>query len=794
MTMEDTKTPDLFAPDGGDEAAPIEEHASHAYLGYAVSTVKSRALPEVADGLKPVQRRILYAMGEANAAGFAKCARYVGEVLGKYHPHGDSSTYEALVHLAQPFSMRYPLIDGQGNFGSRDGDAPAAYRYTEARLSRFSELVLSEIREGTVDFIRNYDGKFEEPVLLPARLPFGLLNGSFGIPVGFSTRIPSHNLKEVAAAAAHVIRHPRAKLEDVLERTPGPDFPGGGQLISPPEEIRQAYETGRGSLVLRCKWETEQLARGQWRIVVTELPHGVSVRQVVEEIEGLANPRPGLGKKELTQEQKRLKQFILDQVEAVRDESDRKSKLRLVIEPRSSRQNPDEMMAALLVHTALETRYAVNLTWLGLDGLPETKGIVEVLREWGEFRVATVRRRTQFRLDRCKERLHIVEGRLKAYAKIDEIIKLIRASEDQAEAKQKLKERFKFTERQAEDIVNLRLGQLTRLDGAKLNEECKALEVERKGLKLLLGDDKELKKLVISELHEDAKKYGDDRRTLIKTAERAQLEVSVLEEPVTVILSQKGWIRARSGHGADLSTLTFKDGDALLQTLECKTTDPVIVLAASGKTFTVDAAALPSGRGDGAPVNTLVNSSSDDIVWMASGAPGQPLLMSSSAGLGFVCKLGDLVTKTRQGKDFMKVDEGAQARPPVKFPEGKFVAALFSDSRLLVFPLDEVPGRPNGGGGGQLLSLPEGISLVSLAVTDGKSLVVSGIKRKNRAVATPDQKQLAEHIGRRAQRGRLADVGFRPDRVGEEMRLLIPALFFLSSCATAPAGGLGRIE
>src|SRR6267143_1528057 len=644
MTMEDTKTLDLFAPDGGDEAAPIEEHASHAYLGYAVSTVKSRALPEVADGLKPVQRRILYAMGEAagGAQGFAKCARYVGEVLGKYHPHGDSSTYEALVHLAQPFSMRYPLIDGQGNFGSRDGDAPAAYRYTEARLSRFSELVLSEIREGTVDFIRNYDGKFEEPLLLPARLPFGLLNGSFGIPVGFSTRIPSHNLKEVAAAAAHVIRHPRAKLEDVLERLPGPDFPGGGQIISPPEEIRQAYETGRGSLVLRCKWETEQLARGQWRIAITELPHGVSVRQVTEEIEGLANPKPGLGKKEVTQEQRRMKQFILDQIDqgGVRDESDRKSKLRLVIEPRSSRQNPGELMAMLLVHTSLESRYAVNLTWLGLDGLPETKGIVEVLREWGEFRVATVRRRTQ---------------------------------------------------------------------------------VER----------------------------------------------TVLEEPVTVILSTKGWIRARTGHGVDLSTLTFKDGDALLQTLECKTTDPVIVLAASGKTFTLDAAAIPSGRGDGAPVNTLVNSSSDDIVWMSSGALEQPLLMHSSAGLGFVCKLGDLVTKTRQGKDFMKVDEGAQARPPLKFSEGKFVAALSSDSRLLVFPLEEVPERPNGGVGVQIIALPEKVTLAAVAVTDGKSLAVSGIKRKSRAAATLDQKQLAEHIGKRAQRGRLADLGFRPDRLGE---------------------------
>ncbi|HEX6320997.1 MAG TPA: DNA topoisomerase IV subunit A [Burkholderiales bacterium] len=767
--MDDTQTLDLFSPDGGDDAAPIEQHASQAYLGYAVSTVKSRALPEIADGLKPVQRRILYAMGDTpgGAQSFSKCARYVGEVLGKYHPHGDSSTYEALVHLAQPFSMRYPLIDGQGNFGSRDGDAPAAYRYTEARLSRFSELLLSEIGEGTVDFIKNYDGKFDEPVLLPARLPFGLLNGSFGIPVGFSTRIPSHNLKEVAAAAAHVIRHPRAKVEDVLELLPGPDFPGGGQIISPPAEIRQAYETGRGSLVLKCRWETEQLARGQWRVVVTELPHGVSVKQVMEEIEALANPRPGLGKKEVTQEQKRMKQFILDQIDqgGVRDESDRKSKLRLVIEPRSSRQSPEELMAALLVHTSLETRYAINLTWLGLDGLPETKGILEVLREWGEFRVATVRRRTQFRLARVQERHEIVMGRLLAYAKIDDIIKLIRASEDQGEAKEKLKAKYKFSERQAEDIVNLRLGQLTKLDGIKLNEERKALESQRKELKSLLDDDKELKKLVVSELQDDAKKYGDARRTLIKPEERAQVERTVVQEPITVILSQKGWIRGRTGHGLDLTGLGFKDGDALLQTLECKTTDPVIVLAASGKSFTLDAAAIPTGRGDGTPVNTLVNSGSDDIVWMRSGDLGQKLLMNSSAGLGFVCKLGDLVTKTRQGKDFMKVEQGARAQPPA-LVSSELIAVLSSDARLLVFALDEVPERPNGGVGVQLLALPEKTTLAGVVTTDGKSLVVSGFRR-TRKVETLNQKQIAEHLGKRAQRGKLPDVGFKPDRLGE---------------------------
>ncbi len=764
--MDDSKTLDLFSPENGDDSSPIERHASQAYLGYAVSTVKARALPEIADGLKPVQRRILYAMGDTGAQGFAKCARYVGEVLGKYHPHGDSSTYEAMVHLAQPFSMRYPLIDGQGNFGSRDGDGAAAYRYTEAKLSRYAELMLAEIGEGTVDFQKNYDGKFEEPVLLPARVPFGLLNGSFGIPVGFSTRIPSHNLKEVAAAAAHVIRHPKAKLDEVMEKLPGPDFPGGGQIISPAEELRAAYETGRGSIALRARWTIEPLARGQWRIVIHELPHGVSCRQVLEEIEALVNPKAAAGKKEVSQEQKRLKQFMLDLVETVRDESDRKSKLRLVIEPRSSRQDAGEMMKALLVHTSLEVRYPVNMTWIGLDGLPETKGILDVLREWGEFRVATVRRRTEHRLQKCEDRLHIVLGRLLAFVRIDEIIKLIRAAEDQAQAKAQMQAKWKFTERQAEDIVNIRLGQLTRLDGVKLNDERKALEAERKGLKEILGDDKELKKLVVKELEADAKAYGDERRTLIKPEERAAIERTVLEEPLTVILSKKGWVRARTGHGVDMDAVSFKDGDGRYLELECKTTDTLTVLASGGKAFSVDAAALPSGRGDGAPMNTLVNSGSDDIVWVGLGDPATPLLMANTAGNGFLCKLGDLASKTRQGKDFMTVPEGAKALAPALAAGGKAIAALSSDARLLVFPLDEVPARPNGGVGVQLIALPDKVTLAAAAAFDGKSLAVSGVKRKNRAVETIEGKALKEYVGKRAQRGRVCDVGFRPDRLG----------------------------
>jgi len=421
-----------------------------------------------------------------------------------------------------------------------------------------------------------------------------------------------------------------------------------------------------------------------------------------------------------------------------------------------------------MVHTALETRTAINLTWLGLDGLPETKGIVEILREWGAFRVETVRRRTEYRLDKCEQRLHIVMGRLLAYVKIEEIIKLIRSCDDQAEAREKLRAKWKFSERQAEDIVNLRLGQLTKLDGVKLNEDRKSLESERKGYTAILGSDKALKKLVVAELAEDAKKFGDERRTLVKPAERATIERAVLEEPITVVLSKKGWLRARGGHGIDAATLSFKDGDGLATTLECKTTDAIILLGASGKTWTIDAANVPAGRGDGAPVNTLVNANGDDIVWIATGDLSRRLLMSSSAGQGFQCKLGDLVTKTRAGKEFMNVAAGARANPPVAF-EGEAsnlkLAALSSDARLLLFSLDELPVRANGGVGVQVIALPDKVSLASVALTDGKALAVSGFKR-TRKHAILDARALKEFEGKRAQRGRVCDVGFRPDRLG----------------------------
>jgi topoisomerase IV subunit A len=768
--MDDTFTRDLFEGDADENIAPIESHASQAYLSYAVSTVKARALPEVADGLKPVQRRILYAMGEAGAQGFTKCARYVGEVLGKYHPHGDASTYDAMVHLAQPFSMRYPLIDGQGNFGSRDGDSAAAYRYTEARLSRYAELMLSEIGEGTVDFHKNYDGKFDEPVLLPARLPFGLLNGSFGIPVGFSTRIPSHNLREIAQAAIAVIRNPKASVDDILALMPGPDYPGGGQIISKAEELRAAYETGRGSITMRARWTAENLARGQWHIVITELPHTTSARQGQEEIQALVEPKPSTGRKDVSPEQKRTRQFILDLVEAVRDESDRKSKLRLVIEPRSSRQSVEETISALLVHTSLETKIPVNMTWIGLDGFPEQKGIVDILREWTEFRIATVRRRTEFRLKKCEDRLHIVEGRIIAFAHIDEIIKVIRASDDVAGARAALMARWKFTERQAQDICDLRLGQLTRLDGIKLNEERKGLQAERDEYNRILGADRALRGLVIKELEQDAKKYGDERRTAIESAERATIEHSVVEEPVTVILSQRGWIRARGGHGIDMNAVSFKDGDERFLEVECKTTDQAVLLGQSGKTYTLTVASLPSGRGDGVPVNTLVASDIDPIVWMGVGAAETLHLLSTSAGSGFICKLGDMVTRMKAGKEFMSVPQGARVMPALRLwpadapPKGadKFViAVLSSDSRLLVYPLTEIPTRANGGLGVQLIALPDGAELAAVAISDGRVLTIAGERRGKAVEETMKTEELELHRGKRAQRGRLVDVRYK---------------------------------
>ena len=519
-------------PDGDD--VPIAQYAERAYLEYAISVVKGRALPDVCDGQKPVQRRILYAMramGLNHGSKHVKSARVVGDVLGKYHPHGDSSAYEAMVRLAQDFSLRYPLVDGQGNFGTRDGDNAAAMRYTETRLTPLAELLLSEIDMGTVDFVPNYDGAFQEPSMLPARLPMVLLNGASGIAVGMATEIPSHNLREVAEAAVQLVRNPDLNDDVLLACIHGPDFPGGGQIISSARDIRDCYLSGRGSLKMRARWTVEELARGQWQIVVHELPHGVSTRKVLEEIDELTNPKVKANKKSLTQDQVQNKQLLLSVLDAVADESDKSQAVRLVFQPKSSRQTHDELMNVLLAHTSLESSAPINMTMIGLDGRPQQKPLSRIIREWVEFRLNTVRRRSQHRLGQVNDRLHILEGRMVVFLNLDEVIALIRESDDPKAA---LIARFELSDRQAEDILEIRLRQLARMEGIRIEKEIKALEKERRELTRLLSKESALRELVATEIEADAKAYGDERRTLIKEAEKSAIVVPVLDEPVTV--------------------------------------------------------------------------------------------------------------------------------------------------------------------------------------------------------------------------------------------------------------------
>ncbi|MEY3224902.1 MAG: hypothetical protein RL565_1092, partial [Pseudomonadota bacterium] len=553
------------------DSLTLAVYAERAYLDYAISVVKGRALPDVSDGQKPVQRRILFSMSEMGLRADAKpvkSARVVGDVLGKFHPHGDQSAYDALVRLAQSFSLRYPLIDGQGNFGSRDGDGAAAMRYTEARLTKIAGLLLSEIDEGTVDFAPNYDGSFQEPKLLPARLPFVLLNGASGIAVGMATEIPSHNLREVASAAIALMKSPKMSTSELLEIMPGPDYPGGGQIISSPAEIAQIYEAGRGSLKVRARWSIEELARGQWQIVVNELPPSTSSQRVLQEIEEITNPKVKVGKKTLTPEQNNLKSTILNVLDGVRDESSKDAAVRLVFEPKSKNIDVNEFANLLLAHTSLESNAPMNLVMIGTDGRPRQKGLKEIIAEWISFRVGTVTRRTQHRLGKVNDRMHILEGRLIVLLNIDKVIKIIRNSD---EPKADLIKEFKLSDRQAEDILDIRLRQLARLEGIKIEQELKELKSERDDLEGLLQSDTVLRKRIIKEIESDMKDFGDDRRTLIQEDKRAVAETKVLDEPVTVIVSQKGWVRVRQGHEHDATQFGFKAGDALYGTFECRT-------------------------------------------------------------------------------------------------------------------------------------------------------------------------------------------------------------------------------
>ncbi|MEX3789271.1 DNA topoisomerase IV subunit A [Paraburkholderia sp. BR14374] len=773
--MDDDNTLDLFnEPPSDGDVLTLGNYAERAYLEYAVSVVKGRALPDVCDGQKPVQRRILFAMNEMGLGDNAKpvkSARVVGDVLGKYHPHGDQSAYDALVRLAQDFSMRYPLIDGQGNFGSRDGDGAAAMRYTEARLTPIAKLLLGEIDQGTVDFMPNYDGSFDEPKVLPARLPFVLLNGASGIAVGLATEIPSHNLREVASAAVALIRHPKLSHAELMEHVPGPDFPGGGQIISSEAEIAAAYETGRGSLKVRARWKIEDLARGQWQLVITELPPNTAAQKVLEEIEEQTNPKIKLGKKALTPEQLQTKQTLLALVDAVRDESGKDAPVRLVFEPKSSRIDQTEFVNTLLAHTSLESNAPLNMVMVGGDGRPRQKGLSEILHEWITFRFATVTRRTRHRLSKVDDRIHILEGRMIVFLNIDEVIRIIRESD---EPKVALMAAFGLTDRQAEDILEIRLRQLARLEKIKIEKELAELRDEKAKLEELLGSEPAMKRQLIKEIEADAKQYGDERRTLIQQEKRATFEARVVDEPVTVVVSQKGWVRALKGHGLDVAGFSFKAGDGLYAAFQCRTPDMLIAWGSNGRVYSVAVAQLPGGRGDGVPVTSLIElESGSHLMHYYAASADQALLLASSNGFGFIAKVGDMVSRVKAGKSFMTIDAGAAPLAPMPMlPDAVQVACLSSGGRLLVFGLDEMKTLSGGGRGVTLMALDDNETLVQALAIDKAGVMLIGTRRGGRV---DEEKlagaELAAHVGKRARKGRAPDSKLKLDG----MRPVLPA-------------------
>ena len=783
---------DLFAPDDlvsspvSADQDSLSAYAQRAYLEYALSVVKGRALPDACDGQKPVQRRILFSMsrmglgfGGVNGASGAKpvkSARVVGDVLGKYHPHGDSAAYDAMVRMAQDFSQRYPLVDGQGNFGSRDGDSAAAMRYTEARLARITSLLLDELDEGTVDFIPNYDGSFEEPRQLPARLPFTLLNGASGIAVGLATEIPSHNLREVADACIALIKTPKLSDDQLYSIISGPDYPGGGQIISSALEIAAAYNTGRGSLKVRARWKIEDLARGQWQLVITELPIGVSTQKVLEEIEELTNPKIRTGKKALSTDQLQLKQTLLAVLDVVRDESGKEAVVRLVFEPKTSRIEQSELITTLLAHTSLESSSPINLTMIGLDGRPAQKSLRQMLTEWIEFRQTTIARRSQHRLTKVIDRIHILEGRALVLLNIDEVIAIIRQSD---EPKLALMERFKLSDRQAEDILEIRLRQLARLEAIKIEQELKSLREEQGKLEEILDNPTALKRLMVKEIEADAKQFADPRRTLIQAEKKAVLEVKVLDEPVTVVVSSKGWIRARTGHGHEAGSFAFKEGDGLYGTFECRTVDTLLVFGSAakgtGRVYSVAVSLLPGARGDGQPVTTLIElESGTQPLHYFAGPLSATLLLSSSGGYGFLATVDTMTSRPKAGKAFISCAEGESVCKPshvsgtsgsVPMNPATHVACASTAGRILTFEISELKLMAGGGRGLMLIDLDAKDTLAGAAAYT-RSVRIDGIGRGGKARdETLEIRSLNNARAARARKGKAADLGFKPASV-----------------------------
>ncbi len=729
-----------------EETLPLSQFTEKAYLDYSMYVILDRALPNVGDGLKPVQRRIVYAMSELGlkaSAKFKKSARTVGDVIGKFHPHGDSAAYEAMVLMAQPFSYRYPLIEGQGNWGSPDDPKSfAAMRYTESRLAAFTDVLLAELDQGTVEWQPNFDGTLDEPKVLPARVPNVLLNGTTGIAVGMATDIPPHNLREVVNATIHLLENPKATAAELCEFIPGPDMPTNAEIITPRDELRKIYETGRGSMKMRAIWTMEQ-----GDIVITALPHQVSGAKVLEQIAG--------------QMQAKKLPMVVD----LRDESDHENPTRLVVVPRSNRVDSEAVMNHLFATTDLERSYRINLNVIGIDGRPGVKPLDKMLGEWLSFRMVTVRRRLQHRLDWVARRLYLLDGLLIAFLNLDEVIHIIRTED---KPKEKLIERFELSEDQANYILDTRLRQLARLEEMKIRSEQQELEKERKELEKILASARRLKSLIRDELLEVAKVYGDDRRSPLVRREEAQAfsETELLtNDPITVVLSEKGWIRSAKGHDIDPVSLSYKAGDKFKFAARGKTNQNIILLDSTGRSYALPSHNLPSARGQGEPVTGKLNPPSGaTFEGLLFGDDQQKVLLASDAGYGFVAKMEDMFTKNRSGKALLTLPKGSRALSPSIIENAdSFLVAVTNEGRMLAFNIDELPELARGKGN-KIINIPsaraqarEEYVLALVVITESDSLKISSGKRH----LTLKNKDLEHYFGERGRRGNKLPRGFQ---------------------------------
>lgn len=731
----------------GVEQMPLKRYTEKAYLDYSMYVILDRALPSISDGLKPVQRRIVYAMSELGlkaTAKYKKSARTVGDVIGKFHPHGDSAVYEAMVLMSQDFSYRYPLVDGQGNWGSPDDPKSfAAMRYTESKLTHYAEVLLSELGQGTVDWVPNFDGAIDEPAMLPARVPNILLNGTTGIAVGMATDIPPHNLREVVSACVHLLDEPKADVRALCEHIKGPDFPTDAEIVTPSEDLRNIYETGRGSLKMRAVWQEEQ-----GDVVITALPHQTSGSRVLEQI--------------AQQMQAKKLPMVVD----LRDESDHENPTRLVVVPRSNRVDLEALMNHLFATTDLERSYRVNLNMIGIDGRPQVKSLDRILTEWLEFRTATTRRRLEFRLDKVLKRLHVLDGLLIAYLNIDEVIAIIR---EEDKPKPVLMERFGLSDVQAEAILELKLRHLAKLEEMKIRGEQEDLAAERDSIELTLGSTRRMKTLVRKELLATAEEFGDERRSplVARTEAKAFAQEDIVSaDPVTVVLSQMGWIRAAKGHDIDAEALSYKSGDRYKLSARGKTNQPVVLLDSTGRSYSVAAHSLPSARGQGEPLTGRINPPSGvSFEGLMMGTDQSLYLMASDAGYGFIAQLGDLQSKNKAGKAALTLPKGAKVLPPVavKQVEDSHVVAVTTDGRMLAFPVADLPQMARGKGN-KMIGIPSARVanreefVVAVAVMGpGDSIkVLSGRRHLSMKLA-----ELEHYLGERGRRGHKLPRGFQ---------------------------------